>query len=258
MRWVLISWFFFALGCAPYVHSPPGRSLPLETSKTLHPRETGVQFEGGGGAGADIGVPGFTLRVRHGLVKHLDASAEFNFSSIRPDSSYRFEGANPFVFSGRIGVKYAIIDHVALTAGCAVGSWAGGGFVSPDLSLILAYENPYFIPFASAGGYTSHPFNEKLVALRDFDPPIDSFVGVPVLTWGWTASGGFRIPVIHDVKPRTTPPAVLLGFGFRGAIFDDGWDIAGAYATEGRRKELYFYGMVGFEYVFTPKRARAN
>ena len=120
-------------------------------------------------------------------------------------------------------MKYAIIDHVALTAGCAVGSWAGGGFVSPDLSLILAYENPYFIPFASAGGYTSHPFNEKLVALRDFDPPIDSFVGVPVLTWGWTASGGFRIPVIHDVKPRTTPPAVLWPFGFRGAIFDDGW-----------------------------------
>jgi len=109
---------------------------------------------------------------------------------------------------------------------------------------------------ASAGGYTSHPFNEKLVALRDFDPPIDSFVGIPGLTWGWTASGGFRIPVIHDVKPRTTPPAVLLGFGFRGATFDDGWDIAGAYSTEGRRKELYFYGMVGFEYVFTPKRAR--
>ena len=254
MRRALIPLLLAISACSPYVHSPPGRSLPLESSKTLYPRETGMQFEGGGAVGADIGAPGFTLRVRHGIVKHLDGSAEFNFASIRPDDDFRFEGANPFVFSGRVGIKYAIIDHVALTAGCAVGSWAGGGFVSPDLSLILAYENPYVVPFASGGGWTSHPFNEKLVTLRNGDPSNETFVGRPVLTWGWTVTGGLRIPVGGYDRPRSTPASVLLGAGFRGAVFDEGWDVGDASYSEGRRKELYFQGAVGFEYVITPKR----
>jgi len=239
--------------CSPYVHSPPGRSLPLESSKALYPRETGLQFEGGGSTGADIGVPGFSLRVRHGIVKQLDGSAEFNFSSIRPDANRDFVGANQFLMTGRIGLKYAIIDHVALTGGVAVGGWAGGAFVSPDLSLILAYENPAAVPFFSGGGWTSHPFNAKTVALSAGDSGGSPFFGVPVLTWGWTASTGLRIPVVHDRPPHSTPPSVLLGMSFRGAIFDEGYDI---YVSQGRRKEFYLSGSIGFEYVFTPKRPR--
>lgn len=52
--------------------------------------------------------------------------------------------------------------------------------------------------------------------------------------------------------------AVLFGFGFRGAIFGSGYDIAGASVSEGHRRENYFYGSVGFEYVFTPKRKPTN
>lgn len=227
--------------------------MPLESPKALHVRETGVQFEGGGIVGADLGMPGFTLRVRHGIVKQLDGSAEFNFSSIRPDESFRFVGANPFVFSGRIGVKYAIIDHVALTAGCSLGSWAGGGFVSPDMSLILGFENRYVVPFASVGGYTSHPFRTKLVNLENTDPG-DSFVGLPVLTWGWSTSFGLRILMGGYDDPRSTPPSLLLGFGVRNATFNSGWDVRDVSVVEGRRKENYLWGSLGFEYVFAPKR----
>ncbi|MBT8452444.1 MAG: hypothetical protein KJO40_10795 [Deltaproteobacteria bacterium] len=253
MRRLLTSLLLFGVGCSPYVHSPPGRTMPLESPKALHVRETGVQVEGGAMGAAELGMPGFSVRVRHGIVKQLDGSAEFNFGSIRPDKSFRFVGANPFVFSGRIGVKYAIIDHVALTAGCSLGSWAGGAFVSPDMSLIVGYENRYVVPFATIGGYTSHPFRTKLVSLENSDPG-ESFVGLPVLTWGWSTSFGLRIPIGGYDSPDSTPPSVLLGFGVRNATFNSGWDVADVSVIEGRRKENYLWGSIGFEYVFAPKR----
>ena len=84
-----------------------------------------------------------------------------------------------------------------------------------------------------------------------------SFAGIPVLTWGWTASAGLRVPLKHDVSPRSTPPSILFGFGFRGAVFDEGWDVFNQFSyRDGRRKEVYFYGSIGFEYVITPKRMR--
>ncbi|MGB5500847.1 MAG: hypothetical protein WBM75_00505 [Polyangiales bacterium] len=134
------------MGCAPYVHSPPGRTLPLESPKALFPRETEFQVEGGGLGGAEIGLPSLKLRVRHGIVKHLDANAEFNFGKIRADHWFRFVGANPYVFAVRVGVKYAFIDHVAITGGVALGGWAGGSFASPDISLLLGYETPHLTP----------------------------------------------------------------------------------------------------------------
>lgn len=256
MRWVFILGLFLGIGCSPYVHSPPGRTFPLESPKALFPRETGLQIEGGGFLGADIGVPGFTLRARHGIVKGLDGSAEFNFGSIRPDDQLQFVGANPYVFAGRVGVKYAIIDHIAIRAGVALGGWAGGGFASPDISLILGYENRYVVPFATVGGFTSHPFRTKLVRLDHSNDPLESFVGLPVLTWGWTTSFGLRIPLGGYDSPRSTPPSLLLGFGFRTAIFDQGWDVGDISALDGRRKEPYMWGSIGFEYVFAPKRKR--
>jgi hypothetical protein len=53
----------------------------------------------------------------------------------------------------------------SLTAGLAAGTWAGGPFLSPDLSMILAWENPYCVPFVDGGGYTSHPLRAKNVAM---------------------------------------------------------------------------------------------
>jgi len=130
--------------------------------------------------------------------------------------------------------------------------------VSPDLSLILAYENPYAVPFFSGGGYTSHPFSAKTVFLSAGDSGGSPFFGVPVLTWGWTVSSGLRIPVLHDRPAHSTPPSVLLGMNFRGAIFDEGYDISGGSGSQGRRKEFYLSGSIGFEYVFTPKKTRSG
>ena len=35
---------------------------------------------------------------------------------------------------------------------------------------------------------------------------------------------------------------------------DQDWDVADISALEGRRKERYMWGSIGFEYVFAPER----
>jgi hypothetical protein len=52
-----------------------------------------------------------------------------------------------------LGIKYEIIEHIAVTAGVAGGILGGGGFVSPDASVIFAWENPSekgTVPFLGA------------------------------------------------------------------------------------------------------------
>lgn len=247
-------------GCTPYVLSPPGRSFPLESSKALYERETGIQVEGGGGTdGPNVGLPGFNVRVRHGIVdQNLDASFEFGFQRIQTGEEQYLASSDRNIFTGRLGMKYAIIDHVAVTAGVAAGTWGGGPFLSPDLSMIFAWENPYCVPFIDGGGYTSHPLRADVVVITDSDPTNlfedEGLIAAPVLTYGWTAGFGLRIPLRHIDDGSQTPPAILLGTRFRGAYWDP------AYNDLGRNENVYWYGSVGFEYVINPDviRARRN
>ena len=116
MRHLPIFIFVFLFGCSPYVHSPPGRSFPLEAAKALNPRETGIQVEGGGAAGEEVGLGGITARVRHGIVKGLDGNFEAGFQRFRiTDGEFTLQNRN--IFTARFGIKYAVIDHVAFTLG---------------------------------------------------------------------------------------------------------------------------------------------
>jgi hypothetical protein len=252
MRIALAFALLLLSGCVAYVHSPPGRSFPLESSKALYKRETGIQVEGGGGTEVSVGLPGFNVRVRHGIVDQLDGSFEFGYERIRPSGLY-LASADRNIFTGRLGIKYAIIDQVAVTAGLAAGSWAGGPFLSPDLSMIFAWENPYCVPFIDGGGYTSHPLRARNVVITDPDPGgffDESLTAPPVFTYGWTAGFGLRIPLLHYENERQTPPAILLGTRFRGAMYDP------PYNDFGREERVYWYGSVGFEYVVAPHRSR--
>ncbi|MBW2686318.1 MAG: hypothetical protein JRE19_10420, partial [Deltaproteobacteria bacterium] len=118
MRSALIFALALTSGCLAYVHSPSGRSFPLESSKTLYKRETGAQVEAGGGLEAGVGLPGFNVRVRHGIVDKLDGSAEFTYQRIRTEA-FHLATSDRNIFTGRLGIKYAMIDHIALTAGLA-------------------------------------------------------------------------------------------------------------------------------------------
>jgi len=242
MRSALLCWCAVALSCSPYVHSPPGRTFPLEAPKALYPRETAVQIEGGGGVGDDVSLAGVTVRVRHGIVKQLDGSLEGSFLRFSPDEDFSVD--NPNIFQARLGIKYAIIDHVAITAGLAGGGWTGGGFMSPDASMIFGYENPYCVPFFDLGGYVSIPVRESSVVLRSNNS--GDFVATPAQTWGWQAGTGLRIPLSHE-KGAFTKGALLMGVRFRGAYFDNE-------PVNRRDSRAYILGSGAIELVFGPGR----
>lgn len=228
--------------CTPYVHSPAGRSFPLEAAKTLNPRETGIQVEGGGGFGEEVNFGGLTARVRHGLVKGLDGNFEAGYQRFGI-SGRDYQLSNRNIFSARLGIKYAPIEHVALAVGLAGGGWTGGGFISPDVSLIVGYENPYCVPFIDVGGYGSIPVHENIVALPNSGVFGDEdYFAAPTNTVGWTVGTGIRVPLSHE-KDGSTKSAFLAGIRFRGAYFDNG-------PLGQRDRRAYFYGAGAFEYVF--------
>mgnify|MGYP001820475794 FL=1 len=249
MRLATISFVVLLFGCSPYVHSPAGRTFPLEAPKALNPRETGVQVEGGWGFGEYVNRWGLTARVRHGLVKGLDGNAEFGYQRVRV-SSNGFQLPNPNIYTGRLGIKYAPIDHVALAVGLAGGGWTGGGFISPDVSLIVGYENPYCVPFFDIGGYGSIPVHEKIITIPgEGVSGNEDYIAAPVNTAGWTVGAGVRIPISH-VKDASTKSAFLVGVRFRGAHFHNG-------PLEIDDRRTYFFASGAFEYVFgAPNRSR--
>ncbi len=238
--------------CSPYVHSPPGRTFPLESAKALNPGEVGVQIEGGGGGNSDVGLPGFTARARYGAVDRLDVNGEIAFLRIRPDGEVPAIDSRPFVLTGRLGLKYAFIEHIAITGGLAAGGWAGGSFLSPDLSLILSYENRYVVPFLDFGGFTSHPMRTDDIVVIE-DNRID-FIGRPVFTYGWSLGFGLRIPVSHKTGLRTAP-ALLIGFRVREAYFGESYLVQGDLEDRSRR-ELYAFISAGLEIIIATKKAR--
>ena len=155
-----------ASGCVSYVHSPPARIMALESAKALNPGETGIQVEvGGGGGGTGLGLTGVTARARHGVVEGLDVNGEFGYLRLSPDVDL-VDGDHGNVFMARAGLKYAVRPWIAFTLGLGGGAWTGGGFFSPDIAMILSWENPYFVPFVSGGGYLSQPINAQPVSLR--------------------------------------------------------------------------------------------
>lgn len=230
-----------ASGCVSYVHSPPARVMALESAKALNPGETGIQVEaGGGGGGTGVGLAGVTARARHGVVEGLDVNGEFGYLRLSPDVDL-VDGDHGNVFMARAGLKYAARPWIAFTLGLGGGGWTGGGFFSPDIAMILSWENPYFVPFVSGGGYLSQPINAQPVSLKQDAVLSDMpFVGVPDFTVGWTAGAGFRIPISHK-KDGKTKSALLLGVRFLGAAHDE----------DGQRDhETYILGSGAFEYVF--------
>jgi hypothetical protein len=50
--------------------------------------------------------------------------------------------------------------------------------------MILAWENPYCVPYVDLGGYTSHPVRANTVVLMDAGPTLEGdFVAVPTFTY---------------------------------------------------------------------------
>lgn len=180
-----------ATACTPFALSPPARTLPLESSATLDEGDLAVQAAAGphqaiGRYGAEAAA-----RVRYGVVEHVEAQAEASYAYI----DYGDE-RSPHLGAGRLGLKYAPIEHLAFVAGLGAGGHVHGGFIAPDAGVILAYENPYLVPWAAVRGTISVPVDPSSAVVSQ--GTADPFVLVPPNTAGVQVSTGVRVPVSID------------------------------------------------------------
>lgn len=225
----------WAGACAPFIQSPPGRLLALDTAQTLEKGQTGIQVVGGGGLEGDVGLGGVAVRVRHGLAKQLDGRLELSVLKLNPVD--RFVGSEVLYELGT-GIKYSFNPHFAFSVDVTGGGWVGGGFISPELKLIAAYENRAAVPFIDVGYYTSHPISPNGVSTTFHN------LGAPSFTQGWTTGIGLRIVTSRIKEPEkgccSFGSALILGLRFTGAYFDD---------RLGNDSRVYGGGGIGVEFV---------
>jgi hypothetical protein len=194
-----------ASGCGYHVFSPPARGLPFDSAATLPPGKTGVAIEGGQ-AGELFGPDIFAIggRVRHGLREGVDGVVEANIARVLGDSD---ADTHRNLYSVRAGTKLRPWKFLAFTAGLGGGGSAGGGFISPDIGVVLALENPYFVPLVGARGMFSQPIGARSVDLGSDDSDDDDrearYRSTPIGTWGTTVYAGARIPLEHVNSPAT-------------------------------------------------------
>ncbi|HKO94478.1 MAG TPA: hypothetical protein VJU61_25165, partial [Polyangiaceae bacterium] len=99
--------------------------------------------------------------------------------------------------------------------GLGAGASAGGAFLSPDLGLNLAVENPILVPFASARFYLSAPIAPRYVHFTtgdgageradDSDGEPDAYRRLPHFTYGIQLSGGLRVPFWRHPATKLRP-----------------------------------------------------
>jgi hypothetical protein len=212
----------WALGCNHEVYSPPARMAPFETVATLARGEVGAQLEGGvHGQVFGPNAESAALRMRVGIGSRSEVSTETSVLHVDGTSvAHTF----PYAFATRVGIKYEIEPKIfSLTAGAGAGaSAAGGGFVSPDVGLILAFENRYLVPFLSARTSLSIPFAGRKVDTGGASDQVGQFLYEPPLTWIAGASAGLRLPLFGDCpeRPRPIRMSVLGGIALTYLAYD--------------------------------------
>src|SRR5690554_6808835 len=155
-----------ATACSsPHLYSQPGRVAALEAAKTLDVGEHSVGAQGGVAYEASINLTQISAKYRYGLSDQVEVGVDGNLRVVTNMAKLK-NRVNPIILSSRVGAKWApaaLQDYVAVTGGVAGGTYAAGQFLSPDLGVVLAFENRYVVPFVSASGYVSVPVNAQEV-----------------------------------------------------------------------------------------------
>jgi hypothetical protein len=184
-------------GCQAHIFSPPARINLLESSATLKTGQQSVAI-GGGGSGALFGFSATALAgtYKKGLTDQLEVGVDGTFVAV--DDSHAVANLDPYIMGGRVKAKWApdkTKGFAAVTAGIGAGySIDGGGYVSPDLGLIAAFENRYFVPFVGASAFVSQPIASKVVDISHDDEDLGTRLESPQFTWGGYLNAGFKIP----------------------------------------------------------------
>jgi hypothetical protein len=172
----------FVAGCAVRVFSPPTGSYPIESAAPLKDGAQSVSGEAFGG-GAIFG---------------------------------------PEVFSFRSNYRRGVSERLELSASPSMIWIAAGGFVSPDVGLVTAWENRFVVPFASVRGIFSQPLNARRVHFtldddaadggEDTDVEPDTHRLKPRSTFGTQLAVGVKLPLTYERDARVVP-SVSCAFG---------------------------------------------
>lgn len=193
MRHILLIATLTSAGCASQVMSPPARYMPFEGPSHAAAGTTSIALEGGGGGqvfGPSAG--GGTLRIAHG-VDETEWSGEASFAYLDdefPSVASRLWGA---LRGGARGHFDQAFPHAFWGAGFGAGAYAGGVYVSPELTAGIGYNNPTLIPYLSVTALTSLPLVAETVdTTADPDQPESDR---PLVTVGFRIHLGVEVPI---------------------------------------------------------------
>ena len=222
MRLISLACFpsaFILAGCNSAVFSPPARPLPLESAATLPRGDTGIQAEGS--ANPEVLGPNVlagSVRVRHGLTDDVDVEVGGSVMHVAADTK-REVPVSTGIYAARGGAKVRLASPLAITAGFGGGYSAGGAFVSPDVGPVLAWENPYCVPFLATRFGVSLPISPRAVDTSEAQD--GSRAHRPHATWILTAIGGVRVPLGWSESPKgKVRGSVLAGLGMSHLVDD--------------------------------------
>ncbi|MEZ4255560.1 MAG: hypothetical protein R3A78_07560 [Polyangiales bacterium] len=201
--WFLPVFAMVGAGCSVHVYSPPARVPSLESAATVGEGKTGVAL-GGGYHGELFGgeIVAGTGRVRHGLDDKTDIVGEASLLGSVNSNDTGTEQPGRYGALGYVGLKRAVTDYLSLQAGLGGGGYAFGGFVAASGGAVLAWENPYVVPFLSTEIGTSLPVGgtEQVVSFED-DGKLHSQLHRPSVTGYGSATLGLRIPIVFGDGP---------------------------------------------------------
>lgn len=183
-------------GCTLHLHSPPARTLPLETARVLEDGKYAVQLSAADhGLDFDNNAISGTATVRRGFGDGWEGSVEASAIKANPEKATAVE-LSPWAGSGRIGVKRRLVgDALAAEVGLGGGGYVGGGYFSPDVALITSYENPYVVPFLSVRAGVSQPIGPREVDLSLAGDGEGVHLSTPITTGFYGFNLGLRVPI---------------------------------------------------------------
>lgn len=194
-----------ATACTPLAASPALRSVPLETVETA--REGHVAIRASGGAHTSVYTAGGGIGI--GVAQDVELQAEGTFADVEQLAG---RSVSPFVGTGRIGIKHRLLDCLAVTGGVGAGVGPWGAYSGGDLGILLAYENPWVVPFFAARVQLSQPIDPHTEIASDGNS--GTLMLTPTTTFWLQPSTGVRIPFCHEGECDGTRVSLVLAFAW--------------------------------------------
>lgn len=218
----------------------------MGTSKSLGEGRSSVRAEGFYGSGIfGPQVRSHRVTLSHGLHDKVDLLVAPAFGQVHGRQPGDSRGE---IYSLAAGAKYAPVPYFAATLGLGGGYSAAGGFLSPSLGFVTAYENPFFVPFFSYNLFLSAPMGVRSVhftvdadseARNDTDPAASRVRMKPLFTYGHQFGLGARVWLNSDEKADIRP-SFLLAAGWTTLIDRFGFQQRAVYAGMSVALELQF------------------